>query len=186
MTNAALLIIDMQKDYFPEGRFVLPGIEDAAKKTAELLLRFRESRKPIFHVRHIELSGDATFFIPDSEGIEIYPELAPGPGERVITKHYPNSFRGTELFKELMAAGIHTLVICGAMSNMCIDATVRAASDAGFDCLVAHDACAASEIVFGDKAVAAEDVHAGFMGALAAGYAGVMTGAECLKTLEAE
>jgi nicotinamidase-related amidase len=186
MSDTALIIIDMQNDYFPEGRFALPGMEDAAKRAADLLEYFRRTSKPVFHVRHIELDESATFFIPNTDGIEIHSSVAPQSGERVIDKHYPNGFKGTELFKELVGAGISNLVICGAMSNMCIDATVRAGSDGGFNCMVAWDACAASEVALGDREVEAEQVHLCFMGALASAYARVMTTDECIKALETD
>jgi nicotinamidase-related amidase len=92
----------------------------------------------------------------------------------VIIKHFPNSFRETNLFDELWAANVGELVVCGAMSNMCIDAAVRHAVDFGFPCTVIHDACAARSLAFGTRQVAAADVHAAFMSALEGTYARVL------------
>ena len=66
------------------------------------------------------------------------------------------------------------MVICGAMSHMCIDATTRAAADLGFQCTVVHDACATKDLTFDGKAVPADMVHGAFMAALQPVYAKVM------------
>ena len=109
--------------------------------------------------------------------------VAPRAEEKVITKNHPNSFLNTHLLDELRQLKPAEVVICGAMSNMCIDATTRAASDFGFLCVVVHDACAASGLKFGDWSVTAADVHAAFMAALGAAYARVLTLAEFLAGL---
>jgi nicotinamidase-related amidase len=65
---------------------------------------------------------------------------------------------------------------------MCIDATTRAAADFGFQCAVAHDACATRDVEFNGKKVAAPDVHAAYMSALDFAYAKVMPTAEAIRT----
>ena len=105
----------------------------------------------------------------------IHESVAPEPGEPVVVKHFPNSFRESRLLDELERAGAEGLTICGAMSHMCIDATTRAAADLGFNCLVAHDACATRDVEFEGKQVAAGDVHAAYMSALGFAYAKVMS-----------
>jgi nicotinamidase-related amidase len=93
----------------------------------------------------------------------------------VIQKHYPNSFRETALLDGLKNDGVESVVICGAMSHMCIDATTRAAADFGFGCTVVHDACATRNLDFGGKKILAQDVHASFMAALGSAYAKVLS-----------
>jgi nicotinamidase-related amidase len=176
----ALVMVDIQNDYFPGGRRPLPGMPEACQRAEDLLSFFRETAQPVFHIRHIAMKPDATFFIQGTEGADIHPPVSPRPGERVIVKNYPNSFLKTSLLEELRAVAPGEVVICGAMSNMCIDATTRAASDFGFRCVVVHDACAASELRFGDRTVGALDVHAAFMAGLGAAYARVVTLAEFL------
>jgi len=93
-----------------------------------------------------------------------------------VTKHYPNSFRETTLLERLRCESITDLVICGAMSHMCIDATPpRVAFDFGFDCPVVEDACATKISASRGKMIKAADVQAAFMAALAVPYAKVMT-----------
>jgi nicotinamidase-related amidase len=99
---------------------------------------------PIFHVpyRHKAVQPSATSFVPDTPGVEIHASVQPLLGETVVIKHFPNSFRETALLEHLREADVKDLIICGAMSHMCIDATTRAAFDLGFHCIVAADACA--------------------------------------------
>jgi nicotinamidase-related amidase len=172
--KAALILVDIQKDYFPGGRMELVGINDASRNAKELLRFFREKKRPIFHIQHIAVRDNATFFLPNSSGIDIHEDVTPLPNEQVIQKHHPNSFLNTKLHEELLKAGIESVVICGAMSHMCIDATTRAAADLGFQCTVVHDACATRDLIFSDKAVPADMVHSAFMAALQSVYAKVM------------
>ncbi len=178
--NTALVLVDIQNDYFPGGKMPLEGIDAAGRNAATLLRHFRDKNLPVLHVRHISDRPGAAFFLPDTPGAEIHPQVAPRPGEPVIVKHFPNSFRGTDLRDRLRRAGVESVVVCGAMSHMCIDATVRAAADLGFTCLVAHDACATRPLVFGPATVPAAQVHAAFMAALSGAYATVLGTSEIL------
>ena len=72
------------------------------------------------------------------------------------------------------------MVICGAMSHLCVDAGTRAASDHGFRCVVVHDACATRDQEFEGAVVPAEQVHAAFMAALRFGYAKLVSTEEYL------
>ncbi len=98
--------------------------------------------------------------------------------EPVVRKELPNGFVGTDLHERLRDGGVDELIVLGMMSNMCVDGTVRAAVDLGFDVTVVHDACAAADLAFGDEQVPAHAVHAAFMAALADAYATVLPSAE--------
>lgn len=178
--NDCLLLVDLQNDYFPGGALELTDIEAAAARAQELLQDFRRSGSPVVHIRHVATRPEATFFLPDTAGVAIHSTVAPRDREAVVTKHYPNSFRDTELLALLRQRAPSSLVICGAMSHMCIDATTRAAFDLGFDCRVAADACATRDLQFRERTVAAADVHAAFMAALSSPYARVASTAEIL------
>jgi nicotinamidase-related amidase len=171
--TTALLIIDIQNDYFPGGSMELDGSIQAANKAAQLLELFRREQKPVYHVQHISSRSDATFFLPGTPGAEIHETVRPLPGEPVITKHLPNSFRGTGLLERLKEDRIDSLLICGMMTHMCVDATVRAAFDLGFACTLVHDACATRQLAFNGVVVPAMQVHASYMAALGAVYARV-------------
>ena len=181
--KTALLLIDIQNDYFPGGKMELVGSIQAAAATARLLAAFRKQCWPVYHIRHISTRPDATFFLPGTAGSEIYSGVSPLPGEPVMVKQFPNSFRETDLLERLRDDGVDTLLICGMMSHMCVDATVRAAFDFGFSCIVIHDACATRQLTFDGVSVPAAQVQASFMAALGAVYAQVKSVAEVLENM---
>lgn len=172
--STGLVIVDIQNDYFPGGRMTLEQIEQAAENAAKLLAHFRDTGQPAFHIQHTWEDQSAPFFVAGTAGAAIHESIAPKTGEPVVVKHFPNSFRESRLLDALRGAGVDRLAICGAMSHMCIDATTRAAADLGFDCVVAHDACATTNVEFGGKQVPAAEVHAAFMSALGFAYAKVV------------
>lgn len=164
--NTALLLIDIQNDYFPGGAMELTGSVEAAARAGKLVEAFRSKGKPVIHVQHISTRPGATFFVPETTGVEIHPAVAPCEDETIIRKNFPNSFRDTSLLQHLRDNKISRLVIAGMMTHMCIDTTVRAAGDLGFECLLAHDACATRALSFGGVTVPAESVQAAFLAAL--------------------
>ena len=174
----ALVIVDIQNDYFPGGRNPLEGPEQAAANARELLDGFRSSGEPLVHVQHVWDAPDAEYLQPGTPGFEINDAVRPAEGETVIQKANPNSFLDTPLEKHLRNQGVDSLVICGMMTSMCVDATVRAAVDLGYEVSVAHDACATMPLEFGGRRIEAPDVHAAFLAALADGYATVGPAAE--------
>jgi len=180
--KSALVLIDLQNDYFPGGAMELAGMTQAGAQARELLAAWRQARRPIFHIQHVALGPGATFFRPDTPGVEINESVRPLPGEALIQKHYPNAFRDTDLKEALQRAGVEELVIGGAMSHMCVDATARAAFDYGFSLTVIHDACATRDLVFKGLTILAAQVHGAFMAALGARYARVVSLEEFRQT----
>ena len=170
----ALILVDIQNDYFPGGNMELVEIDKASSNARLLLDKFRDQGLQTFHIQHTFQDSNAGFFLPNTEGSEIHGSVDPLPSETVIPKHFPNSFRETDLLEQLKEKSITDLVICGAMSHMCIEATTRAAADYGFKCVVVQDACATRDIEFQDKTVSAIDVHNASMSALAFAYANVV------------
>lgn len=173
-TPKALLLVDLQNDYFPGGAYELDRIAEASAKSAEILARFRSAQSPLIHIRHEFASSEAPFFRPGSEGSQIHDSVAPLPAETIITKQQVNSFHGTDLDARLKAMGVEDLVIVGAMSHMCIEGATRAAADLGYRVEVIHDACATRDQEFDGRRVAAADVHATSMSALGFAYAKVL------------
>src|SRR5919109_5148029 len=128
MADTALLVIDIQNDYFPGGKMELEGADAAAAHASSIVNRFRRDKLPVIHVRHLSTRPGATFFIPGTEGAEIHAKVKPLAGETVIEKNFPNSFRGTALEKQLRDSGVKNLVVAGMMTHMCVDASVRQAA----------------------------------------------------------
>jgi nicotinamidase-related amidase len=178
--KTGLLLVDLQNDYFPGGKTELTGILKASEKARSLLGHFRKSNLSIYHVQHVSIHSGAAFFLPGTEGGKIHPALEPLAGEKVFQKHFPNSFRETPLLETLREQDVSALVIVGAMSHMCVDATVRAAFDLGFSCTVIEDACATRDLEFRGSLVPAAQVHRAFMAALHGAYGKVMTAQEFL------
>ena len=143
-----LLIIDIQRDYFPGGAYPLVGPQAAAEAARRVLDSFRASGEPVIHMKHVWDAPDAEFMRPGTEGIEIHPTVAPADGELILEKTSPNSFVETPLEAELRQRDPDELVVAGMMSSMCVDATVRAAADLRFSPTVIHDACAAPDLQF--------------------------------------
>ena len=179
----ALLIIDIQNDYFPGGAMELEGSDEAAVRGACLLQMFRQKSLTVIHIQHVMNRPGATFFLPDTQGVEIHPALAPLAGEPVFQKHFPNSFRETPLLDYLRRHDIGELVIAGMMTHMCIDTTTRAAADLGFHCLLAHDACATRSLSFAGATVSAQNVQAAFMAALNGLFATVLSVEDICSTI---
>ena len=181
--ETALLLIDIQNDYFPGGKNPLEGSLEASLQAKAAVEYFRTHKLPVVHVQHISTRTGATFFLPNTPGAEIHDNVRPLPGETVIQKHYPNSFRETALLDCLRKEGVTRLVICGMMTHMCVQAGTRAAADLGFECTVLSDACATKALTFEGKVTPAEQVHASSLAALAAAYAKVMKVDELLTKI---
>ncbi|MCY1223255.1 Streptothricin hydrolase [compost metagenome] len=171
MSKRAVVVIDIQNDYFPNGKYELQGIEQAAANASKVIEAARRQGDRVIHVQHIFQSQDAPFFTLGSEGTEINAAVAPREGESVVVKNFPNPFLKTQLKEILDGDGIEEIVVVGAMSHMCIDATTRAASDYGYKTTVVQDACATRDLEFGGVIVPAAFVHAAMMSALGFAYA---------------
>ncbi len=184
--KTALVLIDIQNDYFPGGSMELEGSIEAGRRAGQLLSAFREWRLPLVHVQHLSLRPGATFFLPDTEGVEIHERVRPRSGENVIQKHYPNSFRDTGLLGCLQEQPIDRLVIAGMMTHMCVDATTRAAFDLGFECWVAEDACATRALLYKGRQIPAEAVHFSFLAALEGIYVRVLRTDEIIAQLSTD
>lgn len=166
MSKQAIVVVDIQNEYFPQGKLPLVGINEAAGNAALVIESARQKGHTIIHVRHEMLSADAPIFTPDTDGVKINETVKPVDNETVIVKHYPNSFRETPLKEMLDEEGIQDATIIGAMSHMCIDATVRAAVDFGYNVTTVQDACATMDLAFNDTQVPAAQVHATIMAAI--------------------
>jgi nicotinamidase-related amidase len=183
--KTALLVIDIQKDYFSGGKMELVNPLEAGKKAYSLLQCFREHGGHHVHIQHISLKPDASFFVRGTEGSDIHDVTAHFEGEPIVYKHYPNSFRETNLLEMLKEWGAERVIITGMMTHMCVDATARAAADFGFQLWIAEDACATRDLEFNGTIVSADHVHKAFMAALRS-YGQVMTSEQVITRLAAE
>lgn len=148
-----LVLIDIQNDYFKGGRNELYHSEEAAVQAGKILSFFRKNNLPVFHVQHVSTKEGAGFFLPYTTGVEIYEGVYPEKYEKVIIKHTPDSFLQTELQKSLDSLEISDLVICGMMTHMCVDTTVRAAKKLRYNVTLIEDACATKDLIYNNKEV---------------------------------
>lgn len=172
--QTALLLIDIQNDYFENGANPLVGSLEASLEAAKILEYFRKRNLLVIHIQHLSVRPDATFFLPGTWGAEIHNHVKPFGTEAIIEKHFPNSFRETPLLTCLSNNNITSLVVCGMMTHMCVDATVRAAKDFGFDCTLIADACATQKLNINNQIVEAEQVQNSFLAALSYYYSSVL------------
>ncbi|MDR3327507.1 MAG: cysteine hydrolase [Prevotellaceae bacterium] len=176
-----MIIIDLQNNYFEGGANLLAVSLEASINAKALLEGFRKKSLPVIHIQHFSTRTGSTFFIPNTRGVEIHENVMPINGEKVVEKNYPNSFRETDLLDYLKSNSITDLVICGMMTQMCVDATVRAAKDFGFTCMVIGDGCATKDLEIQGKTVKAGEVQKAFLAALNYFYATIKNTREYLN-----
>ncbi|OKL44111.1 cysteine hydrolase family protein [Pseudovibrio exalbescens] len=182
MSRKALVVVDVQNDYFPGGAWELVGMEAAAANVSRLLEKARAAGETVVHIQHVVEAGGAPFFNKGTEGVEMHEDCKPVAGEVVVQKTKANSFRDTNLKEVLDAAGVTEIVVVGAMTQNCIDSTVRAAFDMGYKVTVVHDACATRDLEINGNVVPAQAVQASFMAALGFAFATILCADDYLAT----
>ena len=130
-TSSALMIIDVQRDVVPRAL----NVEQVVSNINSLIGKARESGTPVIWVQH---SDD--YLIKNTDGWEFVPELKPAPGDLRIYKTRANSFTDTDLSETLEALGTKHLIITGAQTDFCVNATSNAAVELGFDVTLVSDA----------------------------------------------
>ena len=179
--KTALLIVDVQNDYFPGGKNELVGSLEASLRIKILIEEFRKKNLDIIYIQHISINPTSTFFLPNTEGVAIHNNVKPNREDKIFIKHYPNSYRDTGLDEYCKGKGIDTLVIVGMMSHMCIDTTVRAGYDLGYKLVVIRDCCATKDLKMGERVVKAEEVQIAYMAALKGTFGEVKTVEEYIR-----
>ncbi len=175
--KTALIIIDIQNDYFEGGKHELFHPVEAAQNAEKVLNAFREKKLPVFHVQHIMDFEGAPFFQKGTKGAEIHDLVKPidSPYEKLVIKAAPNSFLNTILKGELDKADINDVVICGMMTHMCVDTTVRACADYGINVTLISDTCTTCDLEYNNTVIPAQVVNDTYMASLAQGFANVVT-----------
>lgn len=184
MKNTALLIIDVQNDYFQGGKMTLEKAEQAGENSKKVLEYFRKNNLPVIHIQHISTNDGATFFLPNTDGAKINRLVSPRENEKIIIKHFPNSFRETDLLKYLESNKIKNLVITGMMTDVCVEATTRAAFDFGFHNTIIGDATATRNRELNGEVVKAAEIQRSFLAGISALgnlYAGITNTNEFLN-----
>ncbi|TWT15698.1 cysteine hydrolase family protein [Reyranella sp. CPCC 100927] len=152
---------------------------------ARLLAGWRQTARPIVHVRHDSTEPHSTYR-PGGPGHAFKPQAMPLPGETVVGKRVNSAFIGTDLEARLRSVGAQTLVICGVITDNSVEATVRVAGNLGFDVWLAEDACwTFARRDRRGRVWPAEDVHALTLAILDGEYCRIATTAEILASIGA-
>ncbi len=169
--RAALVVIDMQRDFIETGGFGetlgndVSILAEIVPTVAALIALFRARGWPILHTREShapDLSdcppakrlrgapslriGDAgpmgRILVRGEPGADIVPQCAPMPGEMVVDKPGKGMFHATLVEEMLRARGIRQLVFAGVTTEVCVQTSMREANDRGYECLLIEDATA--------------------------------------------
>jgi nicotinamidase-related amidase len=162
LPTAALLIIDMQRDFLEPGGFgeMLGNDVSQLRRTIgpnkALLAAWRKAGGLVIHTRDLppakKIRGRSATCIGDAgpmgrilvrgeSGHDIIAELYPAAGEPVIDKPGKGAFFATDLHAILQNRGITQLVVTGVTTEVCVNTTIREANDRGYDCLAVSDCC---------------------------------------------
>lgn len=136
--NTALLIVDLQVAMFESESE--PPIHDAhglLRRASALIVQARAAGVPVIFVRHDGGPGDP--LEAGRPGWDIHPTLEPTPEETIVEKSWPDSFQETDLKEQLAERGITRLIIAGAQTDFCINATCRRAAALGYDTTLVAD-----------------------------------------------
>ncbi|WP_136810310.1 cysteine hydrolase family protein [Desulfosediminicola flagellatus] len=140
----ALLIIDIQNDYFPKGNYPLWNTEATLSNIEKAIHTAQSKNIPIIHIQHIANpeKGISPFFNQGTEGVAIHPRiLAAAPDAPVIVKQFADSFLNTDLEKTLEEMGINELLVCGMMTQNCVTHTAISKSAEKYTVKILPDCC---------------------------------------------
>jgi nicotinamidase-related amidase len=181
----ALIVIDVQRAFDEwEAAGKRRNNPEAVARIADLLSAFRDRGAPIFHIRHESMRPNSSF-APGATGCPVKDEAREIEGEPVIVKRVNSAFIGTDLETRLRAAGIETLVICGATTNHCVETTTRMAGNLGFDARLVRDATWTFDRTGPDgDAHSAEDIHAMTLANLNGEFARIASAGEVIASLD--
>lgn len=137
----ALLVIDLQNDYFHGGKFPLWNTEVVLKNAEGAIARANAQGIPVIHIQHIA-RGAAPFFNEGSPGAAIHPRiLAAAPGAPVVVKEFADGFEKTNLEKTLTQLGVTDLLVCGMMTHNCVTHTAISKAAEKYNVSVLGDCC---------------------------------------------
>lgn len=141
--KTALIVIDVQNDYFPNGNFPLEGAEDALAATLAAIAQARSSGELVITIQHVA-PEHSPLMAKGTAGVALHPAIADAvAGGLIITKTEADSFLRTELGEQLRQADITTLRLVGMMTQNCVTHTALSPDASGFDIEILGNACAA-------------------------------------------
>lgn len=142
--KSALIVIDLQNDYFSDGKFPLWRAEETLNKVESAMAGARARGIPVIVVQHVAdaAKGIAPFFNAGTAGVEVHPRiLAAAPEATRVTKSFADSFLNTSLEQELARLDVEELLICGMMTQNCVTHTAVSKSAERYKITVLGDCC---------------------------------------------
>ena len=118
--TTALLVIDVQNDYFPSGAFPLWNPEATLEATVAAIGRARSRGEPVIFIRHEAATVDSPVFRPGTPGAEIHSRIIAAGAAPVVVKRHVDSFHRTDLARVLTELGATNLRIAGMMTQNCV------------------------------------------------------------------
>jgi len=151
----ALVVVDVQMEYFPAGLYLQWDVERALDKTTKAIQHFREKGDLVIVVQHIA-GQESPIFNPSGTGIDIHPAvLAETVDAPIIVKAHADSFLNTNLNDVLQEHSIDSIVVCGIMTQNCVTHTAISSSAANYQVQVLAEACTAPDEMVHNIALAA-------------------------------
>jgi nicotinamidase-related amidase len=179
--SIALIIVDMQRGMQATDPQLRNNL-DAEKNIALLLSTWRNSSRPIVHVRHISREPKSPFW-PGQVGVEFQTALRPFPSEHIVEKNVPDAFINTGLERWLHARTVKSVAIVGVSTNISIESTARTSGDLGFKTYVVSDATFAfSKTDYAGVSRSAAEVHAMSLANLNGEFATIISTTELLRS----
>lgn len=144
MKRAALLVIDVQNDYFPGGKYPLWKTEAVLDNIVMAIRRARDSGVPVVLIQHVAdpEKGTAPFFNEGTEGVQIHPKvLREAPEAPIVVKRHADSFYATKLEGVLQGWQTSQLVLCGMMTQNCVTHTAISLTAGNYEVVVLPECC---------------------------------------------
>lgn len=138
----ALLVIDLQNDYFPGGKFPLWNADACKTKIIQAIAAAKKAGMPVILVQHVAAGAMAPFFNAGTPGAEIISDIRAAASEApVVVKHFADSFHKTDLESVLESLGVTGLLICGMMTQNCVTFTALSKSAEKYRPAILSDCC---------------------------------------------
>lgn len=142
--NKALIVIDLQNDYFPEGSFPLWNTETTLLNIETAIEKANQQAVPVILIQHVANSdaGISPFFNKDTTGVEIHSRiLKAAPNAKVVVKEFADSFEQTNLEEALKELGVNELLVCGMMTQNCVTHTAISKAAEKYKVSILADCC---------------------------------------------